>query len=85
MPKVVPINEASVQLSDFELFWSQYPRKKGKLDAMKAWESIAIHRPPIEAILAAINTAVQSGEWDDLRFTPFPATWLRRGGFLDED
>ena len=85
MPKIVPISEELAKLSEFEIFWRCYPRKKGKLDAMKAWEQVAKHRPPLEAILAAVNTAIQSGEWNDPHFTPWPGTWLRRGQFLDED
>lgn len=85
MPKIVPINEEFAKLSEFEMFWASYPRKKGKFDAMKAWEQVAAKRPPIEAVLAAIHSAIRSGEWNDPKFTPWPATWLRRGQFLDED
>lgn len=83
-PKLVEINAENARLSDFDLFWECFPRKRAKLDALKAWQQTKDVRPPIEQILAAIEDAIQGGEWSDERYVPYPATWLRRGQFLDE-
>ena len=83
--KVVHISEANGKLSDWELFWECYPRHGNKLDARKAWSQVEKHRPPIEAIIAVINRKISSGKWNDPQFVPLPATFLRKGGFLDED
>ena len=86
--KVVPITEALVKLDDFSLFWECYPRKKAKLDAMKAWQQTSTVRPPIEQIIAACETLSKQHDWrsdPNGQFLPYPATWLRRGQFLDED
>ena len=82
MLKAVRVGEENGKLADFDLFWSVYPRKVGKLDAMKAWTQTKKHHPPIEAMLASVNKLSLS--IDDIQFCPFPANWLRAGRFLDE-
>ena len=86
MGKVLRIVEANPQLSDFELFWECYPKKKAKLDALKAWKQTENVRPDIEAIIAAIDTQSQSADWvrDGGQYIPYPATWLRSGRWDDE-
>ena len=80
--KVVPISEINGKLQDFDLFWSVYPVRKAKLDAIRAWEQTKKIRPPIEELIAAVNklsTGIQ-----DAQFCPYPATWLRAGRWMDE-
>ena len=86
MGKILRIVEANPQLSDFDLFWECYPRKKAKLDAKKAWYALAAIRPDIEKIIAAIDTQSQSDQWtrDGGQYIPYPATWLRQGRWDDE-
>ena len=71
--------------SDWEKFWSLYPRKVAKGDARKAWASTASIRPPIDEILAAIRAQSQSDQWrkDFGTFIPYPATWLRGERWAD--
>lgn len=79
--------EAQPKLSDFDLFWESYPKKKSKGDAFKAWKQTESIRPPIEEILAAIETQLRSVNWskDGGQFIPYPATWLRSWGWADEE
>lgn len=86
MGKVLRILEANPQLSDFELFWECYPKKKARLDANKAWKQTESVRPPIEKILAALNEQAESSDWnrDGGQYIPYPATWLRDGRWDDE-
>lgn len=81
--KVTHISEAHAKLSDFQLFWSIYPRKVAKLEAMKAWEQTKKIRPPIEELIAAVNKL--STKTTDIQFYPHPATFLRQGRWMDED
>jgi hypothetical protein len=83
---VLKIAEANPKLSDFDLFWECYPKKKAKLDALKAWKQTENLRPPIEQILAALDTQSQSADWtrDGGQYVPHPATWLRGGRWDDE-
>lgn len=71
-------------LSDFELFWEIYPRKRNKLDARRAWYQVRADRPDIETMLATIQERIHSGEWSDERYIPYPASFLRAGGWSDE-
>ena len=86
MGKVLKIVESNPHLNDFDLFWECYPKKKAKLDALKAWKQTENVRPDIEQILAAVDTQWQSNDWqrDGGQFIPFPATWLRAGRWDDE-
>ena len=82
------ISSKTEQLSDFDLFWDCYPRKRQKLDAIRAWEQTARVRPGIEQILAAVEALNKSHEWHrdpEGRYLPYPATWLRAGQWDDED
>ena len=87
MGKIVPISEANGKLSDFDLFWEIYPRKKSKGDAVKAWKQTESIRPPIEELLAAIQAQERGFNWqkDGGQFIPYPASWLRAWGWNDED
>lgn len=78
------VDTAIVPLADFELFWEIYPRKKAKLDALKAWNQVKAIMPAIEHLIAAIHSQIQSGDWNDPRYIPYPATWLRAGQWDDE-
>jgi hypothetical protein len=70
---------------DFDLFWKAYPKKVGKKDAMKAFAK-AKDLPPITDLIAEVELQSRSVEWqkDGGQFIPHPATWLNRGGWLDE-
>lgn len=70
----------------FETFWEQYPRKKKKGDARKAW--IKIHPDPdlIIRIMKAVEDQKQWEEWlkDNGKYIPYPATWLNSESWNDE-
>jgi hypothetical protein len=81
----LPKNSSAVD-ADWEWFWSIYPKKKAKLDAMKAWRQTEHMRPEIEKIIAAVDSQMQSDEWvrDGGQYIPWPAKWLRQG-YWDND
>ena len=70
---------------DFDLFWKAYPKKVGKKDAMKAFAK-AKDLPPIADLIAEVELQARSEEWrkDNGQYIPHPATWLNRGGWMDE-
>ena len=87
MGKVLELVQSQPNLSDFELFWEVYPRRKAKLDALKAWNQTAEVRPPIEKVLAAIEEMIEEHDFRaDPKgiYLPFPATWLRAGRWDDD-
>ena len=70
----------------FIVWYKQYPKKKAKGDAIKAWAQTKKDRPSIEEMLEILQAQCHSEEWrkDDGKFIPYPATYLRRLQFFDE-
>lgn len=72
---------------DFSKFWSAYPRKDGKQDAIKAWKSIKPNKELQNVILNDLKRRVGiNGVWykSERRFIPLPATYLRGRRWEDE-
>ncbi|MCP4619909.1 MAG: hypothetical protein GY844_26165, partial [Bradyrhizobium sp.] len=74
------------KVNDFSRFWKAYPRKRGKESARKAWSATKRKRPPIDKILSAIDAQTATKQWqrDGGQYVPYPATWLKAGGWDDE-
>ena len=58
-------------MTDFEEFWTTYPRRVAKGDARKAWVQ---------------TENIRSDQWrkNDGQFVCYPATWLRQERWSDE-
>lgn len=69
---------------DFEAFWSEYPRKVGKVAAQKAWSKNG--RAELPVLLKALEAQKCSEQWrkDGGKFIPHPATWLNGHRWEDE-
>jgi uncharacterized protein YdaU (DUF1376 family) len=66
--------------SDFDLWWSAYPRKVGKGHAAKAYAA-ALRKAPAAKLLSAL----QGYQFDSReKYIPHPATWLNGERWLDE-
>lgn len=63
----------------FDRFWSAYPRKVGKKDAVKVWNQIKPDDSLIDQIVQGVERWKRSEQWtkDEGRFIPYPATFLR--------
>ncbi len=71
-------------ISQFDLFWTTYPRKIGKGDARKAWRG-GEKKVGGTFIVAALMAQLNAGAFDkDRQFIPYPATWLRAERWDDE-
>lgn len=73
------------QLADmWDAFWTLYPRREAKKDAMKAWSQInaRAHVPILTAITEWRKVWYAQGR--DSRTIPYPATWLRGERWEDE-
>lgn len=68
----------------FDEFWTAYPRKIQKQDALKAWREVRRKLVEPDRIItgAARYARLQAGA--DPKFVKHPASWLRAGGFDDE-
>ena len=70
----------------FAEFWSVYPRKVAKPQALKAWKKIKPAGQLLADLIAALEKQKVSADWlkDGGRFVPFPATWLNGRRWEDE-
>lgn len=77
-------NTPSVSLTEFDQFWSLYPRRDGKHNAKKAW---AKAKPDLETVKVALAWQTLSYEWtkDNGQFVPHAATYLNQRRFEDEN
>ena len=68
----------------FENFWSQYPRKIGKLTAKRSWEKLSLdnQQKALEAIAEHRKYWVAKGT--DWEFIPHASTWINQERFEDE-
>lgn len=65
---------------DFLEFWSSYPIKEGKVDALKSWIATS---PPIDKVLQSIQWQRVSKKWKE-GYIPMPSTYLNQGRWQDE-
>ena len=77
---------ARARRSNFDWFWSEYPKKRAKLEALKAWKETEELRPDVELLIAILSVQKQSMEWvrNGGEYIPYPATYLRQGRWDDE-
>jgi hypothetical protein len=70
-------------ITDFEIFWKNYPRKIAKLKAKKAWD---LKKPDLKIALAALNQQKLSSSWikNDGQYIPHPTTWINGARWNDE-
>ena len=70
--------------ADFEHFWSAFPRKEGRKDALKAWNQMS----PDHQFIAAQSIATHVRFWElsgrERRYIPLAASWIRGERFFDE-
>jgi hypothetical protein len=69
----------------FDRFWSEYPRKNAKQDAIKAFMKNGCY-DLLETILAAVRSHKKSDEWlrNSGQYVPYAATWLNGKRWEDE-
>jgi hypothetical protein len=81
-PKNTKVKEKQIKEvnSQFSVFWDLYPRKVGRMSALKAFGRIK----DVEAVLDGVRRLVADPNLPDRQFIPHPATWLNREGWLDE-
>lgn len=68
----------------FDEFWTVYPRRVGKADAIKAWKKLKPDRLLLDTMIAAINKQQKTEQWQTEKFIPYPASWLNGRRWEDE-
>lgn len=69
----------SLSEGGFDRFYSEYPRKVKKADALKAWNKIKPSPELEEAIISSvIKNKSHNPQWlkNDGQYIPYPSTWL---------
>ena len=76
----------AAKMEQFDEFWKEYPRKKGKGDARKKFIK-ALTKTSFETIMDALARDKKSKQWnkDGNDFVPYPATWLNQERWDDSD
>ena len=79
-------NEGGVGETEFDGFWSIYPKKAGKQDALKAWKKLKPGHDLLAIIMTKLKAQSASHDWqkDGGKFVPHPATWLNGHRWEDE-
>lgn len=68
----------------FERFYDAYPKKRSRGTAEKAFAKLNPDEQLLADILAGIERAKTSGDWDGAKFIPHPASWLNAKGWMDD-
>jgi len=66
----------------FEKFWELYPRKVARKKALKVFSNLSNSNKRMA--VAGAERVSQDPNLPEKQFIPFPTTWLRREGWLDE-
>lgn len=87
-PDRTPLRGTKLAEQCFDEWWRHYPKRVGKLKALRAWLKI---RPLPDAAftshaIAAAQQQAATPEWlkEGGAFIPYPATWLNAGRWMDE-
>lgn len=70
----------------FEEFWSAYPRKIAKSEAVKSWVRLDPDQALLDRLMKSLSQFKKTQDWikDGGQFIPFPATWLNQQRWMDE-
>jgi len=73
-------------LVDFNLFYSEYPKKKAKAAALKIFTKKYKKMPPVNKLIEIIDICKKTEEWkkENGKFIPYPSTWLNQERWQDE-
>lgn len=85
-PKNQRTSKPSTPVVGFESFWSAYPRKTAKAEALKSFTKINPDEQTLAKMLVAVERSKLSTDWtkDNGQFIPFPSTWLNQRRWEDE-
>ena len=78
------ISDDPIFLVEFDLWYSSFPIKKGRGQALKAYKA-ARKKTDAPTLLSAAKRYAAARAGEDPKFTAHPATWLNGERWLDED
>lgn len=80
---------SSEMIDSFARFWDAYPRREGRARALLKWRSMGLGPVELIQILAYLEVAVESAQWNDHsqgrnRLIPLPKTFLNERRWEDD-
>lgn len=75
--------EREIYNKGFELFWSIYPRKVGKADCRRWWDSRYFPADEVAKMIEKVKQYIHTKQWK-AGFIPHPKTFLNQGRWEDE-
>ena len=67
----------------FDAFWKAYPRKKSRGQAEITFAKIDPDEQLLATMLTKIEQLKKSEDWQDMKYIPYPSTWLNDKGWED--
>jgi len=81
--RCVPYASVSSYISDsFLIFWREYPKRVGKLNAEKAFKKLNPDKELFDMMMFSLGE--QKKYWSDPQYIPMPATWLNGKRWEDD-
>lgn len=71
-------------LEAFGAFWTNYPKKRAREEAKKAWIAAIKRGADPQHIVTASQSYARERAGQDPKYTKYPATWLNKGCYDDE-
>ncbi|WP_199572684.1 helix-turn-helix domain-containing protein [Streptomyces murinus] len=71
-------------LEAFGAFWINYPKKRAREEARKAWIAAIKRGANPQHIVTAAQSYARERASQDPKYTKYPATWLNKGCYDDE-
>lgn len=71
-------------LEAFGAFWFNYPKKKAREEAKKAWIAAIERGAEPKHVVDAAQAYARERAGEDPKYTKYPATWLNKGCYDDE-
>ena len=77
---------SNIYAQKFDQFYVEYPKKRAKQSALKAWTKLKPDDDLFTKIMQGLVRWKQSPDWlkDDGQFIPYPATWLNGRRWEDD-
>lgn len=71
----------------FEKFWKDYPKKRDKANAKKAFVKLNVNEALFDKIINALKIDIKSDQWfeENGKFIPYPSTWLHSKRWEDDE
>lgn len=84
--QVVKIEADDDYTAEFLEFWAVYPKKVGKGDAYRKWQTLVKSEKKKEQVIASVQKHKSSDRWkeEEGKYIPNPATFLHQKRFDDE-